>query len=343
MFKDHIPILASDQLFTKSQIGDCDWDKLFNYTVDNGIASLYYPKLESIKDGLPEHVTQFFRKHYENALIFKDVSVQILRELQPELSRTGRIVLTQGLALSETVYHEPSCRSMGDIDLFLPDGNIDAARGIFLDYGFQQFRDYKNVLEYKQIMIDLHEGLWGTDRFSQREYIIPEENVSILPGHLITGFSVLSPEDLALHCAFHGVKHAFYKKIWLLDILILYNAGSFTQKAHNRQECFLKYIVFGYLNKEGILSSAALDNKNFPLSPLRKKIFNILLKTDSPGIGQVELAFLCPTLGKSINYLTAVLIPPGRILRQMYGRRSYFELVVMRIWDLVKYAGKMFK
>ena len=128
MFNHHLKVLASDRSFIKSQIGDIDWNELFNYAVDEGIASLYYPKLDSIKGDLPEHATQFFRKHYENALVFKDMSVQILKELQPELSKTGRIVLTQGLALSETVYHEPQCRSMGDIDLFLLTFNVKLAR-----------------------------------------------------------------------------------------------------------------------------------------------------------------------------------------------------------------------
>lgn len=342
MFNHHLKVLASDQSFTKSQIIGCDWDKLCTYAVDEGIASLYYPKLDSIKGDLPEHATQFFRKHYENALVFKDMSVQILKELQPELSKTGRIVLTQGLALSETVYHEPQCRSMGDIDLFLPDGNIDAVRRVFLDYGFKQFRDYKNVLEYKQIMIDLHEGLWGTDRFIQREYIIPGENISVIPGKLVPGFFLLSPKDLALHCAFHGVKHAFYKKIWLLDLLMLYDAGHFTPETHNRQEYILKYLVFEYLNKKGILSPSVFNNKEFCLSPLKKKIFDTLLQLDSPGIGQIELAFLCPSLSKCLNYLVAILIPPKRILQQMYGKFSYLELIIMRIWDLIKYAWKVF-
>ena len=343
MFNDHLKIIASDQFFNRSHFAGCNLDRLCDYAVENGVASLYYPKIENIKDTLPEHVTQFFRKHYENALVFKDMSVQILKELQPELSRTGRIVLTQGLALSETVYHEPQCRSMGDIDLFLPDGNIDAVRRIFLEYGFKQFRDYENVLEYKQVMIDLHQGLWGTDRFIQREYIIPGENISVTPSKLVPGFFVLSPKDLALHCAFHGVKHAFYKKIWLLDLLILYNAGYFTIDSHNRQEYILKYLVFEYLKNKGILSPSVFNSRNFQLSLLKKKIFNILLRIDSPGIGQVELAFLCPSLSMCLNYLVTILIPPRRILQQMYGKYSYLELFIMRIWDIVKYVGRMFK
>ena len=343
MFNDHLKILASNQFFNKSHFAECNWDRFCDYAVDNGLASLYYPKLENIKDTLPEHVIQFFRKHYENALVFKDMSVQILKGMQPELSKIGRIVLTQGLALCETVYHEPQCRSMGDIDLFLPDGNIDAVRRIFLEYGFKQFRDYENVLEYKQVMIDLHEGLWGTDRFIQREYIIPEENSNVVPSKLVPGFFVLSPGDLALHCAFHGVKHAFYKKIWLLDLLMLYNAGYFTSEARKRQEYVLKYLVFEYLINRGMLSRGVFNNKYFHLSPFKKKIFNILLQIDSPGIGQLELAFLCPSLSSCMNYLVTILIPPRRILQQMYGKYTYIELIIMRIWDLIKYVGKVFK
>ena len=203
MFNDYINILASDQSFTESHINGIDWQKLCIHAVNEGTASLYYLKFDNVKDIIPENVIQFFRKQYENALIYKDIALQILNELQPALSNTGRIVITQGLALTETVYHEPLSRSMGDIDFFLPDGNIDPVRKIFVEYGFTQYRDYENVLEYKQIMVDLHSGLWGTDRFRQREYIIPEKNVTSIPSKLIPGFFVLSPEHLALHCAFH--------------------------------------------------------------------------------------------------------------------------------------------
>ncbi len=342
MFNDHITILASDQSFDKSQVNGIDWQKVCIHAVNEGTASLYYPKFDHVKDIIPESIIRFFRKHYENALIYKDISIQILNELQPALSNTGRVVLIQGLALTETIYQEPRCRSMGDIDLFLPDGNIDAVRRIFLEYGFKQFRDYKNVLEYKQIMIDLHEGLWGTDRFSQREYIIPEKNVTTIPSKLIQGFFVLCPEHLALHCAFHGVKHTFYKKIWLLDLLMLYNAGSFTSEADNRQEYVLKCLVFEYLVNRGILPSGVYNNTNYHLSPFTKRILKVASQLDRPGAGQVALAFLCPSLGKCMDYLGAIVMPPKQVLQQMYGKLSYPELAGNRIWDIIKYAGRVF-
>ena len=147
MFNDYIKLLASDQPFTESHVKGINWEKLCTHAVNEGTASLYYPKFDNVKDIIPENVIQFFRKHYENAFIYKDIALQILTELQPALSNTGRVVLTQGLALTETVYHEPLCRSMGDIDFFLPDGNIDLVRKIFIEYGFTQYRDYENVLE----------------------------------------------------------------------------------------------------------------------------------------------------------------------------------------------------
>jgi len=342
MFNDHIKIFASDQLFTESQIKGINWEKLFTHVVNEGTASLYYPKFEHVKDVIPENIIRFFRKHYENALLYKDISIQILTELQPALSSTGRVVLTQGLALTETVYREPLCRSMGDIDLFLPDGNIEPARKIFIEYGFRKYRDYENVLQYKQIMVDLHTGLWGTDRFSQREYIIPRRNVTTIPSDLIPGFFILCPEHLALHCAFHGVKHSFYKKIWLLDLLNLYNAGYFSPEADNRQEYVLKYLVFEYLANREVLPSGVCNNTKYHLSQFTKRLLKAVSQLDRPGSGQVSLTLLCPSLGTFLEYLGVIVMPPKQILQQMYGKLSYPELFVMRFWDIVKYVVKLF-
>lgn len=341
MFNDHLKILSSDKLFTESHISDIDWQKLCIHAVNEGTASLYYPKFDNVKDIIPESTNEFFRKHYENALIHKDIALQILKELQPALSNTGKVVITQGLALTETVYHEPLCRSMGDIDLFLPDGNISQVRNIFIEYGFTKYRNYVNVLEYKQIMVDLHAGLWGTDRFRQREYITPEQNITLIPSKLIPGFFVLCPEHLALHCAFHGVKHSFYKKIWLLDLLRLYNAGYFSAEAGNRQEYLLKYLVFEYLAHRGILSSHINNINKFYVSRFTRRLLKAVSRFSRPGSGQVALAFLCPTPGKCLEYLGAIIIPPKQILQQMYGRLPYPTLVSYRIWNIVKCAVRI--
>ncbi len=340
MTNHFLKVLTSDRLFTAAHFKNIDWQKRCKQLRDDGIASLFYPKIESVKNNLPPDIVQFFRTCYENAIIFKDFTVQILKDIQPALSSTGTIVLTQGLALSETVYPEPMCRAMGDVDLFLPDGNMRRIRDIFLDYGFTPYRDYENVLEYNRIMVDLHEGLWGTDRFPQREYLIPRKNVEWQPSKLIPGFFVLSPEYLALHCAFHGVKHGFNKGIWDCDLVRLYNTGYLTPDVKNRQEYMIKFMAFEHLRQKKILPAQLTEKRKAYLSPFTGIAVRALVQRSSrPGFGQLLLAFLCPTFKTGLEYLIAIVIPQKRILQQMYGRSIYPVLVMKRVWNLMKYAG----
>ncbi len=343
MFDHYLAVLASDQPFTEDHISSTtNWQVFCTRMINEGMASLFYPKLETVKDFLPEDVLGLFRSHYENAVIFKDFAVQILKDLQSDLASVGTVVITQGLALSETIYPEPLCRTMGDVDLFLPEGNMRRVRDVFLEYGFTPYRDYENVLEYNQIMIDLHEGLWGTDRFTQREYVIPRKNVSWRPSKLIPGFFVLSPDDLALHCAFHGVKHGFNKGVWDCDLVRLYNTGYLTPHAQNRQEYVLKYMTFSHLRFKKILPARLSEKNTCHTSLLIRVIVDTLAKhSDRPGFGQVMLSFLCPSLTRWLHYMSAVIIPPKRILQQMYGRSVFVVLVMKRVWKLMNYGGRV--
>ena len=193
-------------------------------------------------------------------------------------------------------------------------------------------------------MIDLHEGLWGTDRFTQRETIIPVRRVAWLPSALVPGLYVLHPEHLALHCAFHGVKHGFNKAIWDCDLIRLYYAGFLTTTARSREEYLLKYITFNHLRGKKMLPVSIGDNKNFRIAPVVRGAVTLLVPhCNRPGFGQMLLTFLCPSLKTWLSYFVAILLPPRRILLQMYGRRPYGLLLIRRMIDLLKYSGKAFK
>lgn len=341
MVHQYLKVIASDQNFNRNHFNHIDWDRFSSRIVFTGAASLFYPKISEIKDFIPDHIYQFFRTHYENALIFQDFALHILNELQQKLCDTGRIVITQGLALYETVYHEPLCRSMGDIDLFLPDGNSDAVKRILEEYGFRNYRNYNNVLEYKQIMLDLHDGLWGTDRFIQRNYIIPEYNIKLQPSSLIEGFHILCPEHLALHCAFHGIKHSFDKEIWDLDLAMLYNKGHLTEKTFSKQEHILKSLTFEHLYIIGMLPPIVPEsNKYSPSLVMRKSIIILSRNIKRAGLGQITFSLMCSSFFKSVQYLFALFIPPKHILHQMYGTFPWPLLIVIRLFHIAKHIWR---
>ncbi len=341
MYNDLLTAIASDKPFLPSQFYALHEQQLLTWASQEGVASLFYPKCGPIKSSLPTSLVQFFRTEYENALIYKDFALHVLNELSNRIVSSGRAVLTQGAALNEVIYKEPLCRSMGDIDIYLPDRNLSEISAILKDYGFKQYRQYLNVWYYKRLMIDLHEGLWGTDRFVEKEKIAPITEVKLDKSSLVSGFHILSPEHLAIHCAYHGVKHSFYKKIWCVDLALLKTRGVFTLSVQNRKEYVLKKFALGYLSSSGIESKVDFIHDQYSLSKMEKRAMSYFSARFSPGLGQLGYAILFPTTLQRLQYIIRLLLPSKGNLIQMYGSKTWPLLILYRLFSLVKHLKRM--
>ncbi|MBN2038040.1 MAG: nucleotidyltransferase family protein [Chitinispirillaceae bacterium] len=312
-----------------------DDERLLDELEYQGIAALMYPAV-SEEPSLSRRGMDRFRRAYENALIYKDLALQVLRDLREALTRTGRIALMQGIALYEHVYHEPLARCMSDIDLFLPDNNLAEVQAVLRKNGFLPYRSYKGVWTRKGVMIDLHCDLWGADRIPGRRLITKPFDLALEQSRLLPGYLVPSASCAALHAAFHGLKHGFARMVWLADVLMLLRAGHYNTMLE-RNDTFIVSIALRRLQSLGCIRRDDLAHQPVTLPFIRRILIDTLVRNgEREGYGECALALSCTSWHDTAGYFAGSLLPPRQTLEAMYGERSYLGLCARRFFSLVR-------
>ena len=164
---------------------------------------------------------------------------QILHQFN---SRQIQAIVFKGAALAYSVYPDPACRTMGDIDFWVEGEDIERARSALSEMGYKSFRK----LDRPPALMAMFQGEIGL-RHSQPEYGLVELHWGIFPGEWLrraarindlaaiharvvvteltgeTAF-VLSPEDAILQSAMHtAVNHQMSMSPLrgLMDIVLL--------------------------------------------------------------------------------------------------------------------------
>jgi hypothetical protein len=322
--------------FDENPFDENGWDDFYRDIQLSGLGPAFFL---NTRDFLPlsETIRNKSRRVYENSLLFKDYAVCSLKELAPALMEAGgRVVIIQGLALCDKIYQEPSIRPMGDVDLYFPDGSVNAAREAFLRNGFEHYGSYADVLCKKDLRFDLHEDLWGASRIARRRRCIPEISETFTESSLVPGFFIPSPTLLAVHSAYHSIKHSFSRMLWCRDLFLLYKAGYFNGiRLEDRSGTFPR-IAIDHLRRKGLIEN---DIAAFRLPCIKQKLFRILFSMpDTPGIGECALALSLPGFWNMVAYAAESCLPRKKILLEMYGKHSYLFLVVRRIFTLITYV-----
>jgi hypothetical protein len=301
-----------------------------------GLLPFVYSRLKN-RDVFPEQMVLESRQSYKSALLYKDYAVCRLKELQEQLCEKGRVVIIKGLALCEDIYREPEIRPMTDVDLYLPDGSIDDVRETLIDNGFAPVDSYPYFLKSKEMVIDLHADLWGVRRIAERSSLIPAIELKFVSSRLLPGYYVPGPLLLAVHAAYHGLKHGFSKKIWLLDLLKLYKCGNFDPKIIQTMGSTVVQVAFEHLYDQGLIADAVPEVRK--IAPLRQKLIKQALRHHNrTGIGEILMALCCETWPKTLMYFAATFFPRKRVLEEMYGKRPYVMLLLHRSFRMIRYA-----
>ena len=315
-------------------------DSFCNEIIDEGIASLFYPLL-SDKQNIPSKILEVSRKYYEAAFLYKDYCLQKLKELQPSISKYGRIVLIQGFALLDKLYQEPYIRTMSDIDLYLPDGNIKHVRTELIKNGFYPYGTYRNVLNYKGLQIDLHEDLWGQDRVSMRRLFAPKNKIPFEPSTLIPGCYCIPLPYLLFHSMFHAMKHAFNRKIWYVDLLLFQRKGLFSHldtidHYKIRNVILNRFIDNGYLRTK-VTPTDISQSWNSKLQ------IYVLNNIKTKNTGELLLALSLNSFVNILRYLWSAIFLSKENLTDMYGCHMLIILYCKRICVLFKSMVKFIR
>jgi hypothetical protein len=300
----------------------------------HGLSALVYP---FVKDAgtIPELPRARLRHAYESALVYRDLALQLLRELANDLTGSGRVVLMQGLALIERCYPEPWARPMSDIDLYLPDGNLGVVQSVLRKNGFNPFGSYERVWLRKGLTIDLHLDFWGADRIPGRKGLFRNATVECTPSMLVPGYHVPDVTNAALQSAFHGIKHAFAKKKWLFDLLMLKQAGCDIALLGKKDSRIGQAACWALYEAE-LIDKSDLPEKRAALPPLRRALMTFCVTRGStPGCGELAVALLFRRWWSGVRYLLGSMFPPTRVLREMYGSHPLPNLIARRLFSLL--------
>lgn len=230
-----------DQAALQALSGE-DWTALLALAGRLGTAPLLYRQLVQHSPGLAlpaeaagELRGAYYRCHAVNAHLFHE-----LAGVLDGFSRAGILVIPlKGAYLAESVYQDAGLRSMGDLDLLVPRGDVLQGIDVLKAAGFAPYQDFSPEVELplakhlppfqkNGTIIELHwdvtapespvkvdlDGLW------QRAVPFEREDIRGL---------VLCPEDLLLHLCIHAAHHYFYDQLRSLcdvrEVLMLHGGS----------------------------------------------------------------------------------------------------------------------
>ncbi len=210
-----------------------EWERIYVQARSHGVAPLLYRTL--IADGVladQQIVERFKTSYYQafaQALFFHEEVKKISASLKP--TKTP-VMLLKGAYLAHSVYPDPGCRPMSDLDLLVPRDGLDVVEQTLVDLGYTRaFHSRAHnlahdcVLPYtlrrdkrKKIEIhwDLAPPIGRTDNIKLSE-IWQQAIVDRIAGYEAL---VMRPEDQLIFACAHlaSDKHCFDRLIWFCDI-----------------------------------------------------------------------------------------------------------------------------
>jgi hypothetical protein len=213
-----------------------DWDALLKTASDHGVLPLLHRAVACACADLipPATMALLTQKAQENGRR----NMLLMRELLSlisEMSAVGvRVLPYKGPVLAHLAYGDLSLRQCGDLDILVPQADVERAREILVNRGYslpmkmdaaEEARyvaspheyDFAYIRSNPYVMVELHWQVVG--RFFSFAPD-PQELWNRASDQNIAGTDVrmLQPEDLLLILCAHGTKHFWSRLTWICDI-----------------------------------------------------------------------------------------------------------------------------
>jgi len=210
-----------------------DWDRAAGLALRDGLAALVHAGLGDRAQAIPEAArTRLRAAHAASVLTSQARIAPALRQVLEALQGAGLTpIVLKGAALAHTAYPRPSYRTMSDIDLLLPPGQLERAREVLAGAGFREearpARATHHLTPFRSdralIPIELHYDLLpaenpyalAADQFIRRARTARLGSIDGL---------VLDPADALHHACVHlayAHRYRWYLLRGLVDILAI--------------------------------------------------------------------------------------------------------------------------
>jgi hypothetical protein len=193
--------------------GGPDWPACATLAMRHGLGPLLYHRGLRMAEAwpLPPAVERELRTSWMGATLESAAIVSAAGDAIRRLAEAGiRVAALKGLHLAAAVYEHPALRHMGDVDLLVPPDQLEAARAVLIDAGYEAegaddptIHHAARLVKPRAAPIELHRGLCPTpnpfrlDVAPLWERMVPIE----VDGQPALG---LRAEDLLLHLSVHA-------------------------------------------------------------------------------------------------------------------------------------------
>jgi hypothetical protein len=228
------PSEAAAGLIRKLVSGETDWDYLSRAAETHRLIPLLYRNLTDIcEHDVPANIIRRFQRAYiTNAAHNLRLTGELLRLIAILEGEGIQVVPFKGPVLAELLFQNIALRQFGDLDILVRPRDVNRAKQLLLDDGYQPEFQLSGKIEAEYIrsehafqfhksansfVIELH---W---RFGARDQVFPvdpNEIWSRLERRTFQGREILSlaPEDLLLYLCVHGAKHGWGRLEWICCI-----------------------------------------------------------------------------------------------------------------------------
>ena len=212
--------VTQEPLPLSTQINDTH-QEIFSFAARNGVAPWCYYQFKKHKiDALPSELEQQFKMQYLQTLLMNRQKWKVFSEMN-HLARQNNITIIplKGTALAFTLYPQEALRPMGDIDILVPEEQIDRFSNIMHQRGATRihqpiskfhvkFNAHIPAILWQNIMIEPHRRLFAlgstlnptkADLFSETFYPQKLANICVfndtmqayhLAGHIFKGYQM---------------------------------------------------------------------------------------------------------------------------------------------------------
>ena len=203
-----------------------DGDRLIELAVKEGLAGFLYKNL--IKSGLTKHLGAAQEERLQS-LYYINVrnNLKLLHDLKEILQRLNRhqtrVVLLQGIALLQQVYHDVGLRPLTDIDLWVLPKDRQKLAEALIGLNFEIDPVYPNNFRKGSTIVDVNTHIMWAERIKLRRLLLDCSQKDIYDQcQIIEGEGVrcrcLNKHDQMLYLSLHVLKHYGERLIWLVDI-----------------------------------------------------------------------------------------------------------------------------